>query len=86
MESPKENKVPPQDQECKGPSQDHRPRTEDNVNPQTTSTVIPKYPATQKVRKVEIEYHEERANTIARTIAIVPDKISIQKNQLPQDK
>ena len=31
MESPKENKVPPQDQECKGPSQDHRPRTEDNV-------------------------------------------------------
>ena len=48
--------------------------------------MIPKYPATQKVRKVEIEYHEERANTIARTIAIVPDKISIQKNQLPQDK
>ena len=33
MESPKENKVPPQDQECKGPSQDHRPRTEDNVKP-----------------------------------------------------
>ena len=56
IESSKEYKLPPQNQECKGPSQDHRPRPQDDVDAQTTSTVKPKYPATQRVRKViEIE-------------------------------
>ena len=46
IESPKENKVTPQYQECKGPSQDHRPRPQDDLDPQTTSTVRPEYPPT----------------------------------------
>lgn len=43
-----------------------------------TSTVGPEYLATQRVKNViETEYDEERPSTIARTIAVVPDKISI---------
>ena len=38
IELPKEYKVPPQDQECKVPSQDHRPRPQNDVDPHTTST------------------------------------------------
>ena len=53
--------MPPQDQECKGPSQDHRPRAQNDVDPHMTSTVKPEYPATHRVKKViETEYDEER--------------------------
>ena len=82
IESPNENKVTPQYQECKGPSQDHRPRPQDDLDPQTTSTVRPEYPPTQRVKKViEIEYDEERPSTITKTIEVVPDKISINAEE-----
>ena len=82
VESSNEYKVPPQDRECKGPSQDHSPRPQDDVDAQTTSTVKLEYPATQRVRKViEIEYDEERPSTITRTIEVVPDKISINTEE-----
>ena len=88
MESPKEYKVSPQDQECKGPSQDHRPRPQGDVDAQTTSTVKPEYPATQRVKKlIEIEYDEERPSTTTRTTEVTSAKSQlIQKHQLPQDK
>ena len=44
-----------------------------------TSTVEPEYLATRRVKNViETEYDEERPTTIARTIAVVTDKISIE--------
>ena len=43
-----------------------------------TSTVEPEYLATQRVKNViETKYDEERPSTIARAIAVVPDKMSI---------
>ena len=61
--------MPPQDQECKGPSQDHRPRPQNDVDPHMTSTVKSEYPATHRVKKViETEYDEERPTTITRTM------------------
>ena len=82
IESPKQYNVLPQDQECKGLSQDHRPRPQNDVNPHMTRTLKPEYPATQRVKKViEIEYDEERPSTITRTIEVVPDKIPINKEE-----
>ena len=76
IELPKEYNVLPQDQECIEPSQDHRPRPQNDVHPHMTSTVKLEYPATQGVKKViEIEYDEESPSTITRTIKVVPDKI-----------
>ena len=51
IESPKEYKVPPQDQECKVPSQGHRPSSQNDVDTLTTSTVLPKYPCYSKCQK-----------------------------------
>ena len=74
--------MPPQDQECKDPSQDHKLRPQDDVVPQTTRTVRLEYPATERVKKlIEIECNEERPSTITRTTEVVPDKILISKNQ-----
>ena len=76
IESPKEYNMLPQDQECIEPSQDHKPRPQNDVNPHMTSTVKSEYPATQGVKKViEIEYDEESPRTMTRTIEVVPDKI-----------
>ena len=82
IESPKEYKVSSQDQEFKEPSQDHRPRPRDDVDPQTASTVEPEYLATRRVKKViGIEYDEEKPSTITRTTEVVPDKISINTEE-----
>ena len=68
----------PQDQQDKGSSQDYRPRPQNDVDPHMIITVKPKYPATQRVKKViEYEYDEERPSAITRTIEVVPNKISI---------
>ena len=72
IKSPKQYNVLPQDQECKGLSQDHRPRPQNDVDPHMTRILKPEYPATQRVKKViEIEYDEERPSTITRTIEVV---------------
>ena len=82
IESLNEYNVPPQDQEFKGSSQDHRLRLQNDVDPYMTNTVKPEYPATQRVKKViKIEYDEERPSTITRTIEFVPDKISIHTEE-----
>ena len=74
--------MPPQDQECKDPSQDHKLRPQDDEVPQITSTVRLEYPATERLKKlIEIECNEERPSTITRTTEVVPDKILISKNQ-----
>ena len=82
IKSPKQYNVLPQDQECKGLSQDHRPRPQNDVDPHMTRILKPEYPATQRVKKViEIEYDEERPSTITRTIEVVPDKIPINTEE-----
>ena len=43
--------MPPQDQECKVPSQGHRPSSQNDVDTLTTSTVLPKYPCYSKCQK-----------------------------------
>ena len=82
IESPDEYKVPPQDQKCKVTFQDHTPRSEDDIDSQTTSTVRPKYSPTQRVKKViETEYDEEGPSIITRTKQVVSDITSINTEE-----
>ena len=74
--------MPPQDQECKVTFEDHTPRSEDDIDSQTTSTVRPKYSPTQRVKKViETEYDEEGPSTITRTKQAVSDITSINTEE-----
>ena len=81
IESPKKYKVPPEDQECKGLSQDRRPRSQDDIHFETKIS----YLATQRVKKVtQIEYDKERPSTITRTIEVGYQIISqLKQNKMP---